>query len=254
MTSESQEYCLIIGTQRGGTSTLFETLSNCSNIASSSKKELHYFDNPKSFMPSLAAYSGKFTGVGVRMEASPSYLYIPIVPKRIKAMLSQARFIVLLRNPIDRAFSHFALVQRFRSDADIRRSLTFEDALKLEDTETVKSFHGLLYYSYLSRGRYIEQFQNWFSYFSRDRFLIIKSEDYFSSPECEVLKCLSFALGEEPVTPEITLVNRFSTMSPVHTVKDYGSIGEELRRKLQTYFQPYNEQLYTLLGRDFKWD
>ena len=142
MIADAQDYCLIIGTQRGGTSTLFETLSKCSGIAGSFTKELHYFDNPESFIPSLATYSNNFRGVGVRMEASPSYLYIPIVAKRIKEMLPQARFIVLLRNPVDRAFSHFAFVQRQRSYTDIQRSLAFEEALKLEDKEIVITING----------------------------------------------------------------------------------------------------------------
>ena len=254
MISESQEYCLIIGTARGGTSTLFATLKGCSGIAGSTHKELHYFDQPSAFTIDLETYSRKFVGTGIRMEGTPSYLFVPLVPKRIKEIIPQARFIVLLRNPIDRAFSHYALVQRHRNVPNgIHRVLTFEEALALEETEMRKSYRGLLDYSYVSRGRYAEQLQNWFSYFSRDRFLIVKSEDYFAHTEQETAKCLSFALGKVPVNPKITLTDRFFNKSSHHTVQDYGSISKEVREKLQQHFQPYNEQLYTLLGKDFGW-
>ena len=254
MMSNTQEYCLIIGTARGGTSTLFATLGNCAGIVRSTYKELHYLDRPEPFTPDLEIYSGKFTGTGVYMEGSPSYLFVPFVPKQVKKIIPQARFIVLLRNPVDRAFSHYALVQRHRNVPNgIHRVLTFEEALVLEKTEMHKSHRKLLDYSYLSRGHYAEQLQNWFKYFSRDRFLIIKSEDYFAHTKREVAKCLAFILGTVSASAEITLVDRFFSNSSHHTIKDYGIMFNETRQKLQTYFQPYNEQLYTLLGRDFKW-
>lgn len=239
-------YCLIIGAMRSGTSSLFTSLRNCSGIAPSQTKELHIFDTPNSFSTTLeqrTRYAGMFEGSGVRVEASPSYLFLSVVPERVKAAIPHSRFIVLLRNPIDRAFSHYSFTVRRNQEL-----LSFEAALAAEPARISGEQQALLNYSYLTRGIYSEQLKRWFCHFSQDRFFIVKSEDYFLNPKHTGTKCLSFVLRRDSET--------FTFVNPVtfpHTVPSYGQVTDKLRQKLQAYFQPHNERLYNLLGRDFEW-
>src|SRR5690348_6863383 len=109
---------LVIGTQRGGTTSLYHYLQAHESIAPSSIKEIHFFD--RKYARGLAWYRGHFpTGAEkwyaqrlrrqafVTGEASPVYLFHPHVPARVKQALPAVKLIVLLRNPVDRAYSQY---------------------------------------------------------------------------------------------------------------------------------------------------
>src|SRR5579885_2674785 len=109
---------IIIGTQRGGTTSLYAYLGQHPQIAPAVIKEVHFFDNnyergvgwyrtqfPFLIEKSIAKNIGQqnfITG-----EASPYYLFHPHVPERAAKVVPGAKLIVLLRNPIDRAYSHY---------------------------------------------------------------------------------------------------------------------------------------------------
>src|SRR5437764_5111475 len=109
---------LIIGTQRGGTTSLYHYLKTHPCVQLANTKDTHFFD--KKFNKGLSWYRGHFpTRLGkyytqrvrqqpfVTGEASPSYLFHPHAPGRVAQLLPSARLIVLLRNPVDRAYSQY---------------------------------------------------------------------------------------------------------------------------------------------------
>jgi Sulfotransferase domain len=169
---------LICGTQKGGTSALDAYLRQHSEICMAEKKEVHFFDNENIFRdkkPSYLRYHSSFrpeTSHKVIGEATPIYMYWHDAPKRIWQYNSDMKLIVLLRNPIDRAYSHWNM-ERSRN-ADV---LSFWDALQSEQERCRDALpHQHRVYSYIDRGFYLAQLRRLWLYFPKDHILIMKNE------------------------------------------------------------------------------
>ena len=216
-------------------------------------KDLHYFDSnfyksPKwyrSFFP-LRIFHKKKTG-----EATPYYLFHPLVAERIYKMMPEIKLIILLRNPVDRAVSHFNMMQR----KGFETSMSFAAALEKEEERLqpeYEKFHTCPYYkshnhqhhSYVSRGMYSEQLKRYFRYFDRNQLLILKSEDFFSNP-VEVLQKIFKFLGVKPFHPKIK-----NTRSSYETVE----LSEVTLSMLKQKFYKELQSLHQLLGENFSWD
>lgn len=235
---------IIIGTQRGGTTSLYRYLTEHPRIGAAFRKEVHYFD--RYFEKGLDWYlahfpeRGEFPIVG---EASPFYLFHPEAAARIRAAALDAKFIALLRNPIDRAYSQYHMNVRKQSEAE-----PFATAVALESERLAESDDpaGIAWrrHSYLRRGLYAEQLQRWFDHFPRDRFCILKSEDFYDDPARQLHEVQAF-LGLEPQTPAV--------FKAFHEA-EYPAMEAETRHALRAYFAPHNRELYDLLGVDLGWD
>ena len=182
-------------------------------------------------------------------EKTPAYLAHPEVPKRVKNLIPDVKLIVMLRNPIDRAYSHYNMCVR-----DGWEKLSFEEALDSEEKrlQEVLNKYGPIemwkhpstrYFLYKYRGHYAEHLKRWFEFFSRDQFIILKSEDYFEDPTRIFLKVQDFIGLPHWKPTEIKLPKR-GRRKP---------LSQETREKLREYFRPLNEELYQLLGKDFGW-
>lgn len=251
---------IIIGAQKGGSSSLFSYLARHPNIGMSSVKEVHFFDANfgrgmnwyRSHFPSAPyrAYAQRVRGrVMMTGEASPSYLAHPHVPERLYQALPHTRLIVLLRNPVDRAYSHY----HYRRKSN-RESLSFEEAIRL-NKEILEQFdinenngHDVpidkVYYSYLYRGMYLTQLKRWMSVFPPEQFLILRSEDLFADPVATVDRALEFL--DLP---------HFDLKTYEHYNKGhYSNIAAATRNDLIKYFAPHNRQLYEYLNVDFAWN
>jgi len=253
----------IIGVQKGGTSSLYDYLVQHESIHPCTTKEPRFFDKyynrgvnwykscfPYTLQKNIETkfFHRKFlTG-----EATERYFEHPHVPNRIKKITPQAKFIVLLRNPIDRAFSHYNM--RYQSKVE---ELSFEQSIKCEKERTKGEFERMLkdenyyskdyfHHSYLERGIYVNKLKRWRDYFPKEQFLILNSEKFFKDPDLiynQVLKFLDL---------------------PVLQLQDYKKIGasfykrskieSHLRKELFEFFKPYNEDLFKFLGFKFDWN
>lgn len=245
---------VIIGAQKGGTSSLFKYLEPHPELEMSFRKQVHFFDKLhhkginyyKSNFP-LKAF-GKETLSG---EATPYYIFHPAVPKRIHQVLPDAKLILLVRNPVDRAFSHYNMkVQQGWEDIP-----TFEEAMEKEperlQAEYDKMEQNPRYYSkklrnfsYLARGRYSEQLERWLEYYPIEQIRVYQSERFFEQPQ-EVLREIYEFIGVSDFIPDNL---------KVHNQRHYEAMSPETREKLRQYYQPYNERLYELIGKRFDWD
>jgi hypothetical protein len=228
---------VIIGAQKGGTSFLYHLLTLHPLVEPAARKELHFFDDPQRFDNGAGWYrrcfpqsSWKDGRRSITGEATPSYLFDPPVPKRMAGVVPQARLITLLRNPIDRAYSHFQMQVKRGSEPN-----TFEEAIEQQDS------------SYLSRGIYVDQLLRWFALFSREQMLILKSEDFFERP-VEHLKVVLNFLELPDLQPEASELQQRR-----HTGTYRQEMDPSTRRRLEAYFEPYNNRLYECLGVDFGW-
>lgn len=239
---------LIIGAQKAGTTSLYEYLVEHPDILPTKTKEVHYFDENyhrgtswyRSYFPLEELTDNKITG-----EASPLYIFRPEVPQRVKALLPDVKIILLLRDPAKRAISHIHHMKRKGLE---KRSLDelfadgFDARLHAEDALTDPWRQKI--YSYLSRGLYARQLKEWFRYFDREQFLILKSEDLYKDTAGLYAKTLDF-LEMHPYGG----VN----FEKAHNQHAYKRPDEELLASLQQWYKPHNDELEALLGRSMDW-
>ena len=251
---------LIIGAQRCGTTSLYNYINKHPNVLPAFRKEVHFFDN--SYTKGINWYRAhfshqwdqwylrrKYAQSFITGEASPYYLFHPHVPERVFETLPHIKLIVILRNPIDRAYSHY------HHEVNIGiENLTFEDALQREQKNIDKETQKILsdphnknffyqHYTYLSKGIYINQLSKWAKLFNKKSILILDLESLES--DSQKTMCL--------MTRFLNLPDfQFSDFPKYNPVR-YEAMEPDTRTMLQDYFNPYNEQLYRLLGRDFEW-
>jgi Sulfotransferase domain len=243
---------LIVGAQKAGTTALYAYLRRHPHITGPSWKEVSFFD--RHYLRGKAWYRGNFPNVlrsrsGLVGEASPSYLFHPLAPKRVAELLPEAKLIALVRNPIDRALSHYQ-----HEVALGREPLSFEDALAAEDdrlrgeeerlvTEPGYFSHAWWNYTYKARGRYAEQLERWLEVFPRERLLVVPSEELLAEPERAHARVLAF-LGAPP--------HRLDSYPRVFE-RRYEAMRPATGAALAEEFAGPNRRLYELLGRDLGW-
>ena len=243
---------LILGAQKAGTTALYAYLRRHPHITGPSWKEVSFFD--RHWTRGEPWYRGNFPNVlrsrgDVVGEASPSYLFHPLAPQRVAVLVPSAKLIAVLRNPVDRAYSHYQ-----HEVALGREPLSFEDALEAEDERTRGEEERLLAepgyfsyawwnYTYAARGRYAEQLERWLAVFPREQLLILPSEELLGEPERTHTRVLEF-LGAQP--------HRLDAYPRVFE-RGYEPLSAETRTSLAAEFDEPNRRLYGLLGRDFGW-
>jgi hypothetical protein len=171
---------IVAGAQKSGTTALNYYLKRHPRIALPRKKELHFFDNDALFVRGPVSYEilhNKFRPArpgSIAGENTPNYLYWPPALVRIRTYNPATKLIVLLRNPIDRAFSQWNM-QRVRG----HEPLDFLDAIRAEPARLAKlPPEKLRKVAYVDRGRYGAQVERALSLFPRDQLLILKYEEF----------------------------------------------------------------------------
>lgn len=175
---------VISGTQKGGTTALHTMLASHPDVGTGSTKEIHFFDDDGRFTGGDLTYDHyhsffSWNGVALlRGETTPIYMYWEPAPRRMMEYNPGLRLIVMLRNPIDRAFSHWNM-ERNR-DAE---PLEFADALRAEPERLMREQSGQhRVFSYVDRGRYARQLQRLWACFPREQVLALKSESFRDNP------------------------------------------------------------------------
>jgi Sulfotransferase domain len=255
---------MIIGAKRGGTTSLYNYLLQHPKVmplhpARQNIKGTHFFDNEfhrgvrwyRSHFPT-GAYSTLRSGGGIPAltgEGSPYYLFHPLAAERAAEVASDAKVIALLRDPAERAFSHYK--ERLRHDSE---ALSFEQALDAESARLAgeeerlrrePTYHSDAHehHSYVAQGRYLDMLPRWLDRYPSERVLILPSEDLYADPQATVNRVFAF-LG----LPAFTLrdVTR-------HNYVPAGSMRQQTRRHLQRLFAEHNRELARYLGMPLPW-
>ena len=249
---------VVIGVVRSGTTSLYHYLGEHPCIVKSAYDELGFFDS--NFHLGLNWYRSLFPTIFERnriksrhghfmtFDVTPFYIYNPKSAQRILEILPHAKIISILRNPVDRAYSNYYLGGR---SGDEKR--TFEEAIE-SDLKKIQGgknmtindsyFEEIVSRSYLARGFYAEQLQIWMDRFSKERLLVISSEDLASKTEETLATIFDFLKLPNYKIRDLTKRNEAK----------YPTMNQDTRKLLVEYFRPYNQQLYDLLGRKFDWD
>ena len=223
---------IIVGASRCGTTTVFDYLISNQSCASPLTKEIGFFHNPKSILLYNAYFpikTKKITG-----EASPNYFIDSIVPKNIKKFLPNVKILILIRNPVERAFSHYSM--NISSNLETEN---FEKSLELEENRIVDKVNRFIF-SYKTTGHYIEHILNWKKYFDDKQLLVINYDD-INLINTKKKMCSFINIPFEN--------NQLKKLSLVPKNK----IPSEVEQSLYEYFKPYNEKLFDYLGKDLGW-
>lgn len=241
---------VIIGAQKSGTSSLHQYLTQHRDVIAPLRKEVHYFDlNFDRGEDWYRAHFGRVGEPGLNIDSSPYYLFHPAVPRRLAALLPDARLVVLLRDPVRRAYSHYWHERHRR-----RESLGFEAAIQAEpgriDAAHARLAEGSIArsrehqeFSYLARGRYAEQLERWFEHFPRERFHVVRFESLAGSPLATLNETCAF-LG---------LAALSAAKLEARNTRRYPPMAAATAEALAAYFDPHNRRLEALLGRPMGW-
>lgn len=228
-----------LGVQKGGTTTLHGWLSSHPRVHLPDVKEVHYFSLHHERGPEwyacqfTAALPGQLCG-----DITPYYIFHPEAPRRIQALLPEARLILLLRDPVDRALSQYFHSRRLGLEP-----LSLEDALaaepeRLAGAEAVLRADGGRHrshqeHSYVSRSRYEQQLARLGAMAAPERMLLVRSEDLFEHPE-RIWSEVQRFLGLQ----EVPLPGHLAGLRANAGAGEAGSVPDPVRRWLRRELEP----------------
>lgn len=251
---------IMIGAQRCGTTSLFRALlAHPQVIRPTFHKGVNYFD--LNYYHSLRWYRGHFPvarlvtrrtaphGGPAVFEASGYYIYHPFALERIAHDMPSVKLVVMLRDPVERAFSAYKheFARRFESES-FERALELEDSRLAGEVDKMRAdprYESLAHrhHSYRHRGHYAEQLERAFRFFSRDQVHIMDSEAFFAEPELEYKRLLAFL--------------ELRSFEPASFARYNARPGTGLepatRHMLEEYYRPHDAALASLLGREPRW-
>jgi hypothetical protein len=188
---------MCLGAAKSGTTTLYDILRQHPAVYIPSFKEPHFFDIPENYKNGINWYEKNYfknANTKVVADFTPSYFFDKEAPKRIfESLGGKVKFVVILRNPVDRAYSHY-----LHSKRDDHEDLEFKEALKNESLRLKKyeengDYLSYLRQSYVSQGLYSDMLDRYLSYFSLDNFLFIQfEEEFIKHREETIIKILNF--------------------------------------------------------------
>lgn len=243
---------IIIGPMKTATSALYEYINKHPLVLPCIEKEIHFFNDSKKFSQGKDWYQAHFPLIppGVNFltgEASPGYI-VNNVQDKVFQMFPKMKAIALIRNPVDRALSHY---QHNVKHGFERR--TFQEAIAAE-LELVKSFPNPSAIGqirnwrgntgYILIGFYYYFLKQWLDVFPEKQFLIVNNQDLLVDPEATMKQVFKF-LG---------ISNHIQTEYPKYNSNTYAPIDENTREQLADVFQPHNQKLEQLLHRELNWN
>jgi len=253
---------LIIGAMKSGTTTLFQMLTQHPACLPPVVKELQFFNQPHNYARGEAWYRAHFPTRKTMTAAQQSLGYPPVTGEATPAMsflpyadraadlVPQARLIVSLRDPVERAWSHYKHMRRHPvpdrasfSEAIDRELRLLEEGVTLRD-ENYREMAPLLHkFGYLNRGHYADQLEHWFSRFPREQFLILNFEEWKKNP----------AEAADRITEHLGLPRHAYQARKANEGGYRSSMPEDCRDRLEAYFRPKNRALFDLLGEEWGW-
>lgn len=262
---------LLIGTKRGGTTSLYYDLLKVPQIVTlfpsarylpkaNETKGAHFFDSNyhrglrwyRSYLPTERSRERAQRRLGrpvIVGEASPYYLFHPLAAERAHAAAPDAKLLVLLRDPVQRTYSHWK--ERRRSNAE---PLDFDQALAAEEPRLAGEEQKLIadprYYSYaheqqsyVAQSRYARALRRWSDLYGMDRILVVPSEEFYADQAGTVARVAEFLGVDGSAVPAGARMNAAAgeKLSP------------EVQARLSATFAEDNAELERMIGRPLPW-
>lgn len=245
---------VIAGAQKSGTTTLVAGLRRHPQILLVSPKELHFFDHDSKYARGLDWYRSRFEPKPQHVhagEATPVYMYSERARARMAEALPDAKIAVILRDPAKRAYSHYWHVRRLGGEP----IETFEEALAAEPQRLATGNHAQrMRWSYVDRGRYIDQVLDLERNHGRHNLHVMLMEDLTRDPEATFAGLLEF-LGLDPAgAADLPLERRNVYRVPDERgeVKpaEYPPMRPATRAAIVEELRDHNDRMASWLGRD----
>lgn len=264
---------LIVGAEKGGTTSFFHRLGQHPRLQAPKEKEICFFDKDIFFNRGTTWYHQQFPlaplwSRTLSFEATPSYLYYPAVPERVAAYDPKMRLIVMVRDPVLRAYSAWNMHRQFLVkswEIILHRLESQPDSIRLpmlDYYELVRStdFPGTLRElipkveddriepGLLKRGFYARQIARYHRHFPASQMLILESGRCREDPSAELDRVADF-LGIERVDWEQGKIAEAN-----HHKREYdGPMPEEAEQMLRELYRQPNEELFAILGKRYPW-
>ena len=263
------------GAQKSGTTSLHVLLQQHQEVFIPRRpQEIHFFDREESWARGRDWYEslfGQWRGEKRVGQTSPLILYQPEAGERIARLVPQARFLFILRHPLDRAYAHY-----WHEVKKGWESLPFERALAAEPERLRGGPEARRHYSYLDRGRYAAQLRRFFERFSRERVLVLRYEELRSDAAGLRVRCAAFLevdpAGFAPATARVHNPSRIPRLRALQVATrglrerwpragrlvdalnlktaPYPPLDSELRARFSRGLEPELDALERLLGID----
>ncbi|MEG4353281.1 tetratricopeptide repeat protein [Microcoleus sp. LAD1_D3] len=238
---------LIIGAGKGGTSSLYAYLTEHPNILPAIRKEVglsrEIFDKGVdyylSYFPPIPKQSIFLTG-----EATPWYFYSQSSSQKLALIFPNIKLILILRNPVIRAFSHYKMLVNYGSEQRAFAEVIASEIEHLSSDGEDKFTYWQTEKGYLLLGWYFHFIKKWMAVFPREQFLILRSEDFYANPAATLTQVFEFLGVPDYPLPEY----------PNYNPGSYNPISDDLRQTLAEFFRPHNQKLEEYLGMKFDWD
>lgn len=249
---------IIIGAAKSGTTSLYYYFNKHPSIIESFKKEIGFFDDNfnlglswyRSWFPTIFVKNiiSKKNGKCLIYEASPGYFQRPWAIERISNGLPNVKLILVLRNPVDRTFSHYQHSTR----RGIKTKIPFKELLdrdfkKFENISSIDEeyFKKFVQNSYIGPSIYVKLIKEWLKFYSLEQLLIISTEELADEPNKILRKMFNFLQIE---------YYEIDTTERQNVGGNYCPMEPEIRQKLIDFFKPFNEELYKIINQRFDWD
>jgi len=260
---------LIIGAQKAGTTALFLLLAKHSKILAPKNKEINFFQDDRNFSKGNVWYHEQFpseedfSSSQITFEATPEYLYRIPAAQRIFDYNKSMKLIVLVRDPVERAYSAWNMYKNFKNKnspylVSLAEHRSFEQAIGQELIE-MRSGQNMPYNGferqdncnmpfpgYISRGIYFEQLARYYKLFHASQLLLIHDDELRSNTLATLRKVTDF-LDLDEFAPEIP------KGGAAHEGVYSSEINSNVRELLREFYRPYNDRLYSLVGVNYGW-
>ncbi|MCU1429181.1 MAG: sulfotransferase family protein [Actinomycetia bacterium] len=241
---------MIIGAARAGTTSLYVYLAQHPDVRVPVRKEINFFDQRFALGPDWYRAQFPLGGAGRRWktgEATPYYLHHPRVPERVRETVPDVRLVVLLRDPVERAFSHYRLLVRRTKENRSFAQIVDEELTMIERTgglvaDDADNRRTKREYAIVDRGRYAEQLERWLAVFPRDQLLVLRSEVLFGDPVRTYARALEF-VGLAPFGDADFRARNASTPA---------TMDDGVRERLTAFYAPSNQRVRELVGIDLE--
>ena len=271
---------LILGGSRSGNTSLFAYLTEHPNIMPGSLKAFFFFqyftNNKTSFYRSQFPIKRKNL---ITCDSTSSYFVHPLIPARVHKLLPSAKLIVVLRNPVERAYSEFHYTVTLGSEL----TENFEDVIKSElkrieignkkpELKIENTNYKHFTFSHLRDGLYAQHLERWLKFFSKEQLLVLHTKDLYTNLDQTLAETFEFLnLPKYQIENRIEK-NKIDKIRPLagheqnvyknidsktrtlFNVQNYPEIKSETRKFLQDFFRPHNEKLFKMIGKRFDWN
>jgi hypothetical protein len=225
---------IVIGVAKAGTTSLYDYLNDHPMIKMPETKEIHFFD--EGYDQGIESYLKHFPKkktleYPLSGDVTPRYFVKKNVPKRVKNHFPDVKLILLLRNPVDRAFSHYKQ-HLFPKTGDSFEKHLAREFLKLSNKKNKEDL------PLLQRGFYVKHLKEWLKIFPKEQILVLIAEDFYKNTQESMNMIYEF----------LNIASYQHKSFPISNEGVYKGIAlhEKTRALLEDFYKPYNEELQSL--------